>query len=177
MRVSSRVVALLVFASGVPVAALGCGRRVYEADVAAVCDAEQRAPRQGATRLEQLDRAVLAIGPTLRSPEGKKLAERLMGSDVDPGQVLRLEAARAHVKPCALAEAYGAERARVRWEHDLRELCAWKVDDVEPKSMLTTQGARFCEELRLLPEGARRERLRLEAKAAGFAACAQAKAR
>jgi hypothetical protein len=171
---SSSVVAALALAS---VCSVGCRRGAYEADVGALCDAEQRAPGQGATRLERLDRAVIAIGPTLRTPEGKKLAARLMGSDVDPGKALQVEAARAGVKPCALAAAYVEERERVRWEHDLRELCTWKLDDLAGQPFLTERGTKLYDALRGLEDGARRVRLQEAAKGAGITPCAQAKAR
>jgi hypothetical protein len=168
------LVALVAF---VTLATAGCGRRAYQADVVALCDAEQRVPRQGSTRLEQLDRAVMTLAPTLRTDEGRRLAGRLLGSDVEPASVLRIEAARAHVSPCALADAYARERERLQWEHDLRELCGWPVEDVDAATLLTTAGARLHADLRLLDASERRARLRIESDAAGFAGCAQAKRR
>ncbi len=159
------------------VASLLAGCHRYRGDVEAVCDAEQRTAKQGATKLEQLDRAVLAIGPTLRTPQGKKLAARLMAEGVDPGKLLQAEAGRAGVTSCALADAYLVERERVRWEHDLGQMCAWKVDELAGKKLLTERGSKFLEELRALDEATRRARLYDAAKDAGFAGCAQAKPR
>ncbi len=151
----------------------GCGR--YKADVRALCDAERVAPQPGKTKLERLDRSLIAMEPRMKTPEGKKLAVRLMGVDVDPGKTLAAESQRAGVDSCALADAYLVEREVVRWEYDLRQLCGFDFETFAGKKFLSERGAKFYAELAPLEPTTRRQRLAAAAKDAAFVGCAQAK--
>ena len=150
----------------------GCGR--YRADLQALCDAERIAPQPGKTRLERLDRALIAMEPRMQTSDGKTLAARLMGVDVDPGKTLAAEAKRAGVGSCALADAYLVEREHARWEYDLRQLCGFEFETFAGKKFLSERAAKFYAELAPLDLMMRRQRLAAAAKDAAFVGCAQA---
>jgi hypothetical protein len=165
-------------------ATAACNR--YKGDVERLCAAEQTAPRTeppqnvappSTPHLHQLDRAAQAAASTMRTPEGQGLASRLMASDADPGKVLDAEAKKAGVTPCALADAYLAEREIVRFRYDLQQLCAFTGPELTGHKWLTDRAKKLDGELATLDPKARAERLSAAAKAESFVGCAMTKTR
>lgn len=176
--------ALLAIALALPLHAAACAR--YKGDVERLCEAEQTAPKTepprtvappSTPRLHQLDRAAQAVASTMRTPEGKRFAQRFMSVDADPGKLLDAEAKRVGVVPCALADAYLVEREIVRYRFDLQQLCGFSARDLAGHKWLTDRARALVEALDRLDPKTRAQRLDAAAQAEGFVGCAQARSR
>ncbi|MGZ3452049.1 MAG: hypothetical protein ACXVEF_20745 [Polyangiales bacterium] len=142
---------------------LACAR--YRDDVRTLC----AAPPDETTLA--LDRAVATA--KMKTDRGRALVSLLQAADVDPAAKLAAEAAKEGVAPCALAEAFVRARERSAYEHDVRMLCGYGLDEIADKDFQSEKGRALRDRMRPLEIDARRRLLASEANQLSFAGCAQ----